>query len=207
MRNINTIDNYQKEIEKRAFILNKVRNKTKISPDERLWLMTHSVYNQKLGNDAFNISVEHIKPNEWFLVKVRVESVSHDGRIIPILSAVPAKKGQIVADFGMCNYNGELIENKTIKAIGFELRDIDFEYEVRFFSDLGLISVQYECDYFDLKQKLNKREASGSGNPDFAMKRQEIDQNTVRYYCKSPNANSFDALIFTVHWEEFIEKK
>ena len=196
-----TDNDYQKEIEQRDLILNKVRNNIKISPDERMWLLTHSVYNQKWGVDAFNISVEHIEPNKWFLVKVRVESLSYDKRIIPILSTMPAKKRQIVAGFEVRTYDGDLVENKKIKAIGFEIKDDICEYEVEIFSDLGLFSVQYECDYFDLKQKINKREASGTGNSYLAMRRQKLDKNTVKYYCKSPNKDSFDALVFTVHWE------
>lgn len=132
---------------------------------------------------------------------MRVESLSYDNRIIPILSTIPAKKGQIVAGFEVRNYDGDLVENKKIKVIGFEIKDDICEYEVEIFSDLGLFSVQYECDYFDLKQKINKREASGTGNSYLAMRRQKLDKNTVEYYCKSPNKDSFDALVFTVHWE------
>ena len=58
----------------------------------------------------------------------------------------------------------------------------------------------------DLKQKINKREASGTGNPYLAMRKQNLDKNTVKYYCKSPNKDSFDALVFTIHWEVQLTK-
>lgn len=204
MENNNIINNYKSELEERERIKSKVRNNIKITPDERKWLMTHSVYNQKWGNDTFNVAVEHIDPNKWYVVRVSVESVSYDKRIVPVLSALPAKKGQIVAEFEVRNYDGVPVENKPVKVLGFEFDDNKFEYEVEYFSDLGIISIQYECDYFDSKMNLNRRAHSCSEDPALAMRREIVDVNTIRYYCKSPIDSSFDALVFNVHWEEKI---
>ena len=77
---------------------------------------------------------------------------------------------------------------------------------IKYICNAGPFSVQYECDYFDLKQKINKREASGTGNPYLDMRKQNLDKNTVKYYCKSPNKDSFDALVFTIHWEVQLTK-
>jgi hypothetical protein len=48
--------------------------------------------------------------------------------------------------------------------------------------------------------KLNTRESSSTGNPSLAIRREVIDEHTIRYYCKSPVSDSFEALIFTVGW-------
>ena len=200
----NSFYDYKSEIAERQYIKDKIRNNIKITPEERVWLMTHSVYNQKWGNDTFNVAVEHIEQNKWYVIRVIVESVSYDKRIVPVLSALPAKKGKIVADFEMWNYNGVSVRNKSVKVLGFEFDDNKFEYEVEYFSDLGIISIQYECDYFDSKMNLNRRAHSCSEDPALAMRREIVDVNTIRYYCKSPIDSSFDALVFNVHWEEKI---
>lgn len=190
----------KREIEQREQILNKVRDKIKISPDERMWLMTHSVYNERWGLDCFNIVVEQIDPNKWFLLKIKVESVMYEKRIIPIISAVPASKGKIVTDLDLYDYNGNLTSKKYVKMLGLELNNDSDEYEVKYFSDLGILSVAYECDYFDVRQNIIKRESSSTRNTDFAIKRQVVDDHTIKYYCKSPIAQSFDSLVFSIQW-------
>jgi len=198
----NRFYNYNSEIVERQYIKDKIRNNIKITSEERKWLMTHSVYNQKWGNDTLNVAVERIEPNKWHVVRVSVESASYDKRIIPVLSALPAKKGQIVADFEVWNYDGVPVGNKPVKVLGFEFDDNKFEYQVEYFSDLGIFSVQYECDYFDSKMNLNRRAHSCSEDTELAMRREIVDGNTIRYYCKSPVDCSFDALVFKIHWEE-----
>ena len=60
----------------------------------------------------------------------------------------------------------------------------------------------YGCDYFDTVVNLHMSESSFTMNTDFAMKCEEISSNKVRYYCKEPLSDSFDAIIFTVEWNE-----
>ena len=151
--------------------------------------------------DAFNVAIEHLEPNKWFLLRIRIESISYSKRIIPIVG-VPAAKGEIVTNFELCDCNGNLTSKKTTKILGIEVKNDIFEYECEYFSSLGILSVEYECDYFDVNTNLNKREASSTGRFDFAMRRQVVDECTIKYYCKSPISNSFDALIFSLHWEE-----
>lgn len=191
---------YTKEIKQRKNILEKVRNGIKISPNDRIWLMTHSLYNEQCGIDTFNVAVEQIAPKKSFFIKIKVESIFYDQRILPIIS-VPAQKGKIIADFATYDYSGKKTE-KPVKMLGFEQNNNVDEYQIEYFSDLGLLSVEYQCDYFDKTTNLSKRESSSTGNPNFAMRRQPINDYTVRYCCKSPTDVSFDALIFTVQWKE-----
>ena len=190
---------YQEEISQRENILNKVRNKIKISPEERLWLATHSLYNLKSGNNTFNIVVERIIPRSWYLLKIKIESVSYDNRIIPII-AVPAGKGKIISSF-VRDLDGKIKVKKAIKMLGLEAGKNVLEYEVEYFSELGLLSVEYESDYFDTLTKLNMRESSSTGNPDFAIKRQVVNDSTIRYFCKSPIGDCFSALVFSIHFQ------
>ena len=43
-------------------------------------------------------------------------------------------------------------------------------------------------------------ESSMCGKTNYAMKREKIGANKVRYFCKNPDSDSFDALVFTVEW-------
>lgn len=200
METINSSCIKEKEIAYRESILEKARKGIKISSEERLWLLTHSLYNRHYGIDYFNFAVESIEANQWFLIKIKVESILYDKRILPIIS-VPAAKGKIITDCRLYNDKGEEKTGKPVKMLALEMNQYVGEKTVKFFSELGLVGVEYQCDYFDSTVKLNKREASFTGNPDFAMKRQIIDDHTIRYYCKDPNSQSFDALVFSLQWE------
>ena len=190
----------QEEITKRKNILDKVRNNIKISKEERLWLVTNPVYNLRWGTDAFNIAIEHIEPHKCYTLTIKIESISYDKRIIPIVS-VPGAKGKIVAGFQLYDFKENETSRREVKMLGVGInRNAPREYEVKYISDLGLVGVQYQCDYFDPKQNLNKRERSSTGNLSLAMRREIVNECTVRYYCKSPVTETFDALIFTIEW-------
>ena len=72
--------------------------------------------------------------------------------------------------------------------------------EVKYQSKLGILSVSYECDYFDKNLNLLLRQSSNTGHPYFAMQREAISNNKAKYYCKDPCANTFDALTFSIEW-------
>ena len=167
------MNNYEYEIRYREMLLQKVRNNSKITSDERIWLVTHPVYNQPLGFPFFNVAIENLEPNKWYLVRVKLEST----------------------------VRGNVSLGKPVKMLGFELEQHQMS-EVKYLSVLGLLSVEYECDYFDEKQNLYKRQASSTGDPSFAMKKEIINNHLVKYRCKSPIGNSFDAMVFTIEWTE-----
>ena len=195
------LKDYEKEIVYREQILQKVRNGIKPSPAERIWAATHPVYNRRLGFPFFNIAIESLDPNKWYLLRIRVESIEYNYRILPII-CIPAGKGKIIADFELKDINGNISRGAPVKMLGLESK----YSEIKYLSTLGLISVEYECDYFDEKTNLHKRESSSTGNPDFAMIRKNVNEHMVRYCCKSPVGDLFDAMIFTIEWIEDTER-
>lgn len=154
-----------------------------------------------MGFPYYNKVIESLNSTSWYTLIINVESVSYDERIIPIIY-VPADKGKIITDFELKDYNGNVSLGKPVKMLGFEFSQVPQTFQVEYCSMLGLLSVFYECDYFDSKRNLHKREASSTHNPNFAMARQVINDHTVRYHCKSPVGDSFDAMVFTVEWNE-----
>lgn len=195
------LNNYKDEIIYREELLQKIRDNVKITPDERIWLITHPIYNQRFGFSFFNVATENLEPNTWYILRINVECITYTDRIIPIIYA-PGKKGEIVADFKLTDLKGNVSLKKPVKMLGFEIDPIHMEAKVKFRSALGILSVAYECDYFDKNHTLHKRQASSTGDPDFAMKKETLNNRMVRYYCKSPINDSFDAMIFTIEWTE-----
>lgn len=188
------------EILCRENIMKKIRSNIKISKDERIWLTTHSLYNQKWDFIAYNSVVEHINSNEWYSFKIQIESINYDERIVPILS-VPATKGSILTDSSMKNIHGgnSLKQNAKVLGIEFDVASLPITANVDYFSKLGLFSIAYECDYYDKKQNIHMRQSSSTGHPDFAILREALDEDTIRYYCKNPtDMFNFDALIFNI---------
>lgn len=76
------------------------------------------------------------------------------------------------------------------------------EMKVKYLSELGLLSVHYKCGYYNLQQKLYVIKSSMGADTSFAMVREPINDHTVRYGCKSPFKDSFDAMVFTIEWTE-----
>ena len=169
--------------------------------EERLWLETHSLYNRRYSGDIFNRVVENkIPKSKWLCMKISIESVLYNKRIIPII-IVPGAKGKIVFDQKLRDLFGRVKPPQTpVSMLGIEIEGACIDYTIKYVSDFGLYGISYECDYYDDKMRLNKRESSSTGNPCLAIRREVIDERTIKYYCKSPVSDSFEALIFIVSW-------
>ena len=130
------LKHYEKEIIYREQILQKVRNGIKPSHTERIWAATHPVYNRRLGFPFFNIAIESLDPNKWYLLRIKVESIAYNYRILPII-CIPAGKGKIIADFKLKGINGNISRGAPVKMLGLESK----YSEVKYLSTLGLVSV------------------------------------------------------------------
>ena len=93
----------------------------------------------------------------------------------------------------------EKIKKGKLKWFGFLWKESKKEIELDYWSDLGLLAVEYECDYHYERMGIFTRAVS-SFEHRLAMRREEVDDHTVRYYCKSPIADTFDALVFSIQW-------
>lgn len=191
--------NYQEEIQYRDEILQRAYKGIKPTPEERIWCSTHSAFNWKLGYPYYVTAVEKLGSCEWHILTVEVESVHHEGRILPVIG-VPAGKGKIIADFEVRDFSGKKSIGKPIKLLGIEMSE-GKSTSLKYCSDYGLFFAEYECSYYDEKMRLNKTEISDTSNALFAMTREALSDNKVRYRCKSPLSDKFDAMVFTVEWK------
>ena len=189
---------YEEELKIREEIMNKIFDGEKITKEERLWLVTHSLYNWKLGYPYYNDVIETIEPSKWYKLKIIIESINYDNYLRYALH-IHDKEGKIIGDGIITDINGNITKKKFVKMLVFDANQNEIN-EVYIYSSIGKISFLYGCDFYDEKVNLHKRELSSNGDARFAIIREEIKDNKVRYRCKSPLSDSFDALVFTAEW-------
>lgn len=196
--------NHEEEMSYRNKILSRIRNGEKIAVEDRLWLVTHRIINRTLGYPYINTDIIHLHPKVNYLIRVKVESLTYPGRIIPVVT-VPGGQGSIVANTLLTEHSGNITSKKAVKMLGL-LVDLNHnETEISYQSDLGILGVSYECDYFDDKQHIMLRKNSCVGDPNFAMLSEVLADNKLLYRCKAPTNDSFDCFVFSIEWETTLE--
>ncbi len=196
------MNNYEKEIAYRKELWEKERQK--YTTEEREWLSTHSWYNFQLGYPYLNDSVEKLKPNTCYNINVIMESSVYENSVSAIIHE-PLYNQVILPDFPVIEVRTKKVkQGKKISMLEISYdnpgKSVDFKYET---TELGLMSVAYFCDYFDkVSPKVKIGKVSSDGWIDYAMKREVISDNKIRFHCKSPLKDTFDALVFTVEWTE-----
>lgn len=189
----------KEEHEKRNDILQKIRNREKVTTEERLFLETTPACNSVLGYPYFLKDIVNINSSDEVTVSIVLESASYGDKIIPVIS-VPAQKGIISTGFDLVDYKGELSKDNKTKVLGVDLSSEHKSTVVKYKSDLSLLAVNYECWCYNMILKKTLPESSMCGKTNYAMLKEEISENKVRYFCKNPDNKSFDALVFTVEW-------
>lgn len=193
---------YFQKIVIRENILGKASKGKRITEEEKEWLSTHPTYNIKYEpSQYYRVDVQNLNFTDSCLLTVELESVAYEHKIFPVIS-VPNLQGSIKTDFDVVDIYGNKNNKKIVKmlSVGIE-RDnplCRFVYQ----SDLGLMAIHYECECYDQILKTHVIKSSFSMN-DFAMKKEVISKNKIRYYCKSPFEENFDAMVFSVGWEPF----
>lgn len=191
--------NYDEETIYRNEILSRARSGKKLIPEEQLWLASHRIINQNLGYPYLNKDIVQLEPNTVYSVHVNVEHLAYTDRIVPVIT-VPAGKGVIITEGNLVDHNQKTTFKKSVKMLGIlinsEHSGMDFYYQ----SNLGLLGVSYECDFYDELQRLKIRKNSGSPSLDFAMLREDLSKNKIVYRCKNPTNDDFDSLVFSLEW-------
>ena len=201
----NKLKNYVEEIKHRDDIIAKIHGGLKISPDERQWLMTHKLYNRFYGYPYLNTDIIHLEKNVVYSVQVKIESKKYPDRIIPFFTA-PCGKGEIYNNDIVFDNRGKPYTNKKVKMFGCLIDSNNTETYFQYKSQLGLLEVSYECQYFDEHQKLTIRKNSLTGDPSYAMLKEQVASDKIIYYCKSPTNKDFNSLVFSVKWKKHIYK-
>ena len=193
------------EINIRNGIMDKAYKGEKLTKEEREWLCTHSLYNFRLGYPFYNICVESLAPKTTYRIKVYIDSLNFDNRITPQFF-VRDNKSYISCSGDVLDYYGNVCSGNKIKGLAWNSLSKNETITFDLYSDNGLVSIAYECHYYDALAKLHKRESSSTGNSNFAIKRNVINDNTIQYICKDPTSDDVDAMFFTVSVERIGDK-
>lgn len=191
--------NYEEEIHYRNEIMTRVYRGERATAEETLWLATHKLFNWQLGYPYLNADIVQLKAKENYRIKIEIEYLSCANRIIPVIT-VPGGKGKIITDFQISDYNGNVTTGRPVRMLGVTVSQSHSQTEICYQSDLGLLGISYQCDYFDNKHNLLIRKDSITGDPSFAMIREVLSDNKMLYRCKLPTSDSFDSLVFSIQW-------
>jgi len=194
--------NHEEEIQYRQFLMNELA-KGNGKQEYVEWLNTHSIYHYDLGSPFYLNVIETLEKKQWYSLKIEIESLNYKDSISPVIS-IPFGEGQIVAPFEVRNRYGKKSSRKPIKMLVFE-KELSKSTSVKFQAELGLLSVQYYCSHYDPTVKLQRLSLSSHEHTTFAIRREPINDHAVRYFCKSPVSDSFDALVFTIEWTKIDE--
>ena len=192
--------NHLEEIEHRKALMARIYKHEKLSPDERLWLKTHPVYDWHLGYPYLKADILSLEPKRPYRIHIRIEHLTYEKQIFPII-CVPTGKGAIHTEFPIKDFYGNSKLGKPVKALGLTVDKVRQSTSVRCHADIGLLMVTYMCYYYDEKHQMILADTSDSGSVRLAMLKEVISENKVLYRCKSPISDSFGSLVFTVEWE------
>ena len=196
--------NHYDEIEYRNMLMTRIYKGERLSPNERLWLRTHPIYHWQMGYPYLKVDIIPLKAKQAYRFHIAVEKLTYEKRIIPIIS-VPTGKGSIQTDFAIKDFYGIDKPEKQTKVLGIMINKEHRETSFHYRSDIGLVMISYECDYYDEKHQMLLSDTSDSGSSRLAMLKEAISESKVLYRCKSPISDSFDSLVFSVTWESLME--
>ena len=192
--------NFKENIKFRESINNKVYEGKKATKEEKEWFAVNPCYNELYDFPCYQRDIIHLKTNCTYCVTITFESSNSCDMVIPLISVVLGK-GEIISNFLLTDSN---VKNQSkIKALGVLISNENPISSILFKSANGYMSVKYQSQYFDDRQNIYKREAS-TVNLSYGMKKEYLNENKVRYRCKGrqDEKNEFDALVFTIEWNE-----
>jgi len=192
---------YTEEIEYRKAIMSIVQSGEKITSEERLWLVSHPLYNSQLGYPYLNSDIITLAPDANYHVKIKIEKNLYSGCIFPVIN-VPGGKGKINTDFPTFNYKGKPSSGKDLKMLALMFEPECNEIEIDYCSGTGKLGISFECEYFDDQQGLIIRKNSNVGDPNYSMIRTSLSENEVMYRCKPPKSDDYDSFVFSVTWSK-----
>ena len=192
------MSDYLYNINTRKSIDTKWMRKEKVTKEDREWCATNPIYNEMYGESFYQRDVISLLPNHKYSVTVEIESAPYGDGMIPMMGIA----------YGKGKLWGQSIDIDTGKTIDFDTKCLGVVltknqqlYLFNFVSQLGYMCVEYKNEFFDENSKVYVREPS-TLNYAYAMKKEMVGENKVRYFCKHAKAekNDFTALIFTITW-------
>lgn len=190
---------FKEDYERRNAILKKTRKREKLTKEERFFLETTPAFNSFLGYPYYIQDIINIKNSSPIKLRVFLESLSYSNKISPVIY-VPAQKGEINANFEVFDFKGVPKKSCNLKMLALEMSSNNNYVEIEYYSSISLLAVHYECYCYNNILNRVVLESSMCGKKNYAMLKEEVSENKVRYFCKSPTSDSFEAMIFSIEF-------
>ena len=190
---------YLYNVNRRKEINTKWMRKEKVTKEDREWCAINPTYNDRYGDSFYHKDIITLLPKQNYSITIEIESAPYGDKMIPTIG-VAHGKGKIW---------GKTIDQETREEVDFETKYLGVcltenkpIYSFNFVSQLGYLCVEYKCEYFDEISKVHVR-APSILNYSYAMRKEIVGDNKIRYFCKHAKADKddFTALTFTIAWD------
>lgn len=195
--------NFKENIEYRELLNHKVILGEKLTTEEKEWFILNPTFNPLYDNEIYQKDIIQLTPNQQYSIIITLEHTSAQAdEVFPIISGI-TKKDSILFDehYDVRDINGN-VKKAPVRILGLlNLLKNPLQHLI-YRCGSGKFDIGYGCEYYDPKMRLHKRESSKC-NFGYAMKKEIISENKVRYSCKHPLDDRYDfsGLVFTVEWE------
>lgn len=193
---------YRENIKYRRSIEEKVFSSEKLSDSEKCWLYSNPRFNECFDFPCYQSDVISIPQNSETSITITALDYKDNTKIYrPVISVVG--KGVIKMDGVLFNTDRKKCDYKETRILIPLLNTNRTSMSARIVSKSGLISIAYQCEYYDERMKLYTAEMSDGAKLTYGMKKQNVSDSEFVYYCKSPTepndlSNSFDSFIFSI---------
>ena len=190
---------YKMNISYRRSIEKKVFQSQKLTDVEKWWLLSNPRFNEQFDFPCYQRDVISIPENRETAIVITALSFGDDTKTYrPVISVVG--KGWIQVENELYNMHGEKSSHKQTRMLVTLLNPSCTSTLVKVNSKSGLISIAYQCEYYDERRGVYMREVSDGANLSYAMKKQEISDNEYVYLCKNPSVHDaiFESFSFLI---------
>ena len=175
-----------------------------MTDEEKEWFVLNPTFNPLYDEEIYQKDIIQLIPNQQYSIIITLECArAQVGEMFPLIIGI-TKKDSILfdEDYEVRDINGNA-KKSPVRMLGLLNLSNNPLQRLTYRCGSGKIGIEYGCEYYDPRMKLHKRESSKC-HFGYAMKKEIISENKVRYNCKHPLSDRYDfeSLIFTVEWEK-----
>lgn len=185
--------NYRHSLEQKVFVSDK------LTDSEKWWCFSNPMFNERFDFPCYKRDVISIPENQETIITLNALSFADNiNQYRPVISVVG--EGTIKVEHNLFMPSGKKSKSKKTR-IFVALLDVNRNStSFSVISKSGLISIAYQCEYYDERMRLHKCEFSDGANLAYGMKRKNMKNNKVVYYCNNPTncTDTFDSFVFSI---------
>lgn len=198
---------FKENISYREAIEKKVFDSKKLTDSEKRWLFSNPRFNGRYDYPCYQRDIIDISCNRKTRIIINALRLT-DEKIVyrPIVSVVG--DGEIKVDNALLDLNGNPVSSKKTRMLVCLIDETRTSVSFDVISKSGLISIAYQCEYYDERTKLYTRESSDGAKLTYGMKKQIVSDHKSLYFCKSPikPVDDFDSFVFSFEFKPEIQK-